>query len=113
MQEFTIITEPAETGLFVVLADVGREVRDGYGADVCGCFDGADGAGGGVWVFGDEGCGVGETFVGSLGVRAGGAEEVFGTEGVGGGFVVPVYLFGCVVGGFYGGASGGDVGGGC
>ncbi len=49
----------AEAGLLVVFTDIGREVGDGDCADVCGCFNGADGFGWGVGVFLDEGLVVG------------------------------------------------------
>lgn len=65
VQELAAVAEPAEAGLFVVFADVGGEVGDGDGADVGGGFDGADLAGWGVGVFGDEGLVVGGAFVGA------------------------------------------------
>ena len=55
MQEFARVAETAEAGLFVVFAYVGGEVCNCYCADVCGGFDGTDGAGGGVGVLGDVG----------------------------------------------------------
>lgn len=49
MEEFATVAEAAETGCFVVFADVRGEVRDGYCADVCvgGCSDGTNDSGGG------------------------------------------------------------------
>ena len=59
MQELAAVAEAAEARLLVIFADVGREVGDGYGADVGGGFDGANVAGWGVGVALDEGFGVG------------------------------------------------------
>ena len=67
VEEFAAVAEAAEAGLFVVFADVGGEVCDCYGADVCGGFDGADGAGGGVGVLLDVGLVVGCAFVCAVG----------------------------------------------
>ena len=114
MQELAAVAEAAEARLLVVFADVGGEVGDGDGADVGGGFDGADGLGGRVGVFLDERLVAGCAVVGALttGGRgdAGGAGELTVREGGrgGGGFVEPVGLLGCVVGG---GNGGGEVGG--
>ena len=67
VEEFARVAEAAEAGLFVVFADVGGEVCDCDGADVCGGFDGADGAGGGVGVFLYVGLVVGGAFVCAVG----------------------------------------------
>ena len=78
MKKLTRISKAAEAGLFVVFADVRGEVCYGDCADVGGGFDGADGLGGGVGVFGDEGGVRGEAFVVAV---VGG----LGGEGLGGG----------------------------
>ncbi len=118
------LTKTAETGLLVVFAYVRREVGNGDGADIGGCFDGTDGAGRGVRVFLDEGLvrclsfvGVGGFYCcccGILGCRwrsgAGSAEEILcGRLLV---FIVPVALLGGIVCGFYErGAIAGEFGG--
>lgn len=69
MEELAVVTETAEARLLVVLADIGGEVGDGDGADVCGGFDGPDlfvGGGGGIGVFLDERLVVCGTFVGNV-----------------------------------------------
>ena len=63
VQEFAVVAEAAETGLFVVFADVGGEVGGCYGTDVGGGFDGTDGFGGAVRVRGKEGFVSGCAFV--------------------------------------------------
>ena len=107
MQELAAVAEAAEARLLVVFADVGGEVGDGDGTDVGGGFDGADGLGGRVGVFLDEGLVAGCAVVGAVasgGRSASGAEELTvaegggGDGGGGGGFVEPVGLFSCVVG---------------
>ena len=66
VQELAAVAEAAESGLLVVLADVGSEVGDGDGANVGGGFEGADLAGGRIGIFGDEGGVVRGAFVGTV-----------------------------------------------
>lgn len=112
VQVFAVVAEAAEARLLVVLADVGREIGHGDGADVGRRLHGPHDSVRRIGVLLDEGRRVRETFVRPLGRRGPCApEQVPAGEGVGGILVVPVRLLGGVVGALDGGAAvGGELG---
>ena len=122
MQELAAVPEAAEARLLVVLAHVGRKVRDGDGADVGGRLDRPDLPDRRVRVLGDEGLVVGSALVRARALGAGGgggggpsssrAEKASRAHAVAAALLEPVRLLGGVIARFdVRGAVGGELGG--